>query len=615
MIDYIDVLPVRIHPQPLESITSGLIRVAEANRIATVSALSALAFPGKERQRSAALTDVFVDGSGEALVDVARMLMVANDVLLRMTVNHLLCKFGSASPKGIGMFLSDALAPHLRYCPLCVAERGYYSLLWRFRVLTGCVVHGCRLRDHCGACGASIRLLPQRLRLGICPSCGNDLRSDEIEPMAEDDWRESWLTERELTFLLSPHQDEDIPSRFRDVFAKGYTVERLRDGMTAPQVAAALGLPDEVVHSMERGGSRFGYSRLVWHLAYARYLGTRLDALYASTSSGMALDMAPHTLSHVGSAFTHLRDHYEAHTITRLREARERLRVRGRLATRAAILKEAGLTLKGVVSLKPVLTHLNTYPRTASDDDMAACVERAIVALQDERREVSIYTVAGRVGSSVAHLRMRASAMSVLSAHGYRDEAYLAREEAMLQLVREAYDGLEGGLLPPRTTDICVALGIKHGTLYYYPRVQAFLQAVAEARREAERVDRERRGAELLSRVEEVVRRWDDPVPITTIDDVAERVGVSIQVMRVYPPIAAVLKTVSTRLRDQRAREAAEAMRRRDEEWSAHVEGAILELRRTNQRPSVTMVARHLDIAPANLYCYPRTRERLRRLV
>lgn len=608
MIDHIDIFPVRIKPQHLETITSGLIRVCEENRIGALAALSALALPRHDRTSAAGLIDFPLNATDGTLANLARVMGIAEDAVLRMTMYHLGHKFGYEVDEAPRAFLAGSLAPHLRYCPPCVAAYGCYSLPWRFLVLTGCPTHGCRLRDRCGACGATIRLLPQRLRLGVCPACGNDLRHDPTETMIEAEAEEAWLTWRELEFLVTPHPDEDIPNRFHDVYAKGYLVERLRDKITVPQAAEALGLAVSTVQALERGAS----GTLARRLAYARYLGTTLDALYVSTSSGMALDVAPQTLRHAARAVVPLRDRYEAEMVARLREARERLRHRAHVATRAAILREAGLRSSAIVAHKPVQSYLQSFPRHGADNDLIACVEVAIAELQGVGRGVIVRSIAARIRVSSGRLRTQATAMSLLAAHGCHDEAHFACEGDLLRRAQEAHASLLGGLLPPSVADIGVAVGIHHATLKYYPQVKAFLDTVADERRKAQRAIREQQGAAVLAHVEEIVRRWDDPTPMTSVNDVAQRVGIPMRRLRSYPSVSAVLDTVAVRLWEQRAHAREKGARQRDEHWLARVDDALVMLGQQGRRPSALAVAQHLGVSTTTLRKLPRTSERLR---
>ena len=54
-VDFFDVLPVHPQPLPLESLTSYLMRLAEANHITSMTGLSAICFPGLD-PKTCALT-------------------------------------------------------------------------------------------------------------------------------------------------------------------------------------------------------------------------------------------------------------------------------------------------------------------------------------------------------------------------------------------------------------------------------------------------------------------------------------------------------------------------------------------------------------------------------
>ena len=132
---YFDTLPV--HPQPayLESLTSYLTRLAEANGLATIRHLFKLCFPTGPVRLSFQTGD-FPPASFGGLPTLTQC---TEERLLATTFYHLGKKFNRVlQPRPLAQFLSGGIAYRfLRYCPLCVAERGYYSLLWRFLVVEG----------------------------------------------------------------------------------------------------------------------------------------------------------------------------------------------------------------------------------------------------------------------------------------------------------------------------------------------------------------------------------------------------------------------------------------------------------------------------------------------
>lgn len=199
---YFDALPLHPKPEHLESLTSYLMRLAEANGIRTVDGLTAVCFPNQDRRITRDLAD-YPPTSMDVLVRVGGC---AQQTLLETTFVHVGTKFGrSIQPQPLSRFLSGSVAQHLRYCPICLAERElpYYSLVWRFCMVVGCPEHCCKLLDHCGRCERPIPFLAAPLKIGVCPSCGWNLRTCLAEPVLDEVLRVIRDRIRVLEFLLS----------------------------------------------------------------------------------------------------------------------------------------------------------------------------------------------------------------------------------------------------------------------------------------------------------------------------------------------------------------------------------------------------------------------------
>src|SRR5437868_852992 len=165
-----DALPLRPRLQPFESFTSYLTRVAEANGKRRYSQLNP--FFGEYHSISS-----FADYPLRSFGMLPVITICSETELLRTTFYHVGKKFGRLydSPWLAG-FLSGVVASSLRYCPLCLQEALYYSLAWRFLPLMGCPKHAYRLLERCGHCGCPVSIFPAPFRMGICPTCGGDLR-------------------------------------------------------------------------------------------------------------------------------------------------------------------------------------------------------------------------------------------------------------------------------------------------------------------------------------------------------------------------------------------------------------------------------------------------------
>ncbi|RPJ59550.1 MAG: hypothetical protein EHM12_06840, partial [Dehalococcoidia bacterium] len=120
-----DVLPIRPPPELLESFTSYLMRLAEANGITRYSDLAYRLFPG----RTSLHVRIITDHVPVTLGSLTREAICTDADLLGTTFYPLGRKFGRCvHARPMGSFLSGALAPHLRYCPHCLDLQPYHRL-------------------------------------------------------------------------------------------------------------------------------------------------------------------------------------------------------------------------------------------------------------------------------------------------------------------------------------------------------------------------------------------------------------------------------------------------------------------------------------------------------
>lgn len=117
---------------------------------------------------------------------------------------------------------STARVNRLQYCPACLKEdrAPFFRRGWSLATRVSCFRHGCRLRDHCPACGGGIaparqnRLLPQH----FCVWCDADLRKPTLPAM---------LGAACFTFNGQPTSISRLPHRVRYALFR-----QLADGMT-----------------------------------------------------------------------------------------------------------------------------------------------------------------------------------------------------------------------------------------------------------------------------------------------------------------------------------------------------------------------------------------------
>lgn len=76
---------------------------------------------------------------------------------------------------------ASSFAPHLRWCPLCLAEQvaesgtAYLKLTWQLSDVKACADHRVLLRDKCPSCGSVQRGWTRDVQLSLCEWCGTRL--------------------------------------------------------------------------------------------------------------------------------------------------------------------------------------------------------------------------------------------------------------------------------------------------------------------------------------------------------------------------------------------------------------------------------------------------------
>jgi hypothetical protein len=275
-----NVLPLHPRPQPLESITSYITRLAEANGLQSINELGALA--GGMTFSSLKRSPDYPAPSSPGLAQITGH---PEERWLDMTFFHLVGHFGCAmNPTSLHRFLAGSLAASLRYCPLCLAEHtpAYYSLLWRFLVLPGCIEHGVRFLDQCGHCGSPLPLLRRLPQLTTCPTCQGDLRTSLPNRLSSDDLEPTDKQTNDLKMLLTPLQRLLEREQAR-LIGKRFQLLRQRRDLWIPEVAALMGRDTFVVRDIDYV-SRFRQANLDDYLQYADVLGYSLREIFDEPS-------------------------------------------------------------------------------------------------------------------------------------------------------------------------------------------------------------------------------------------------------------------------------------------------------------------------------------------
>jgi len=266
---YFETLPLHPQPKRLESLTSYLARIANENGIKSISDLSEI-FEVKIDKR-------IFDAPLLSFGKIALHTKCEDSQILATTFFHLVKKFHkSTHPRQIADFLQNSLSQHLRYCPKCLVEAPYYRLVWRFSVLPGCTVHGCRFLNQCGLCKKPLPLFNLYCEIGRCPLCGGDLLSCSVEVLSENEMRNANRV-TDIEYLLSSSfssEDDDFTKKVGYRFA----ILRRERKLSTQQIADYLSISIQEARNIEQGGIH-QFTSLSGYLRYANYLGISLQSI------------------------------------------------------------------------------------------------------------------------------------------------------------------------------------------------------------------------------------------------------------------------------------------------------------------------------------------------
>lgn len=197
---YFDVLPLHPRLEPGESLSSFLIRLAEANGIKQRADLAALIAQGNSD-----LMSRNPDFPLPTLVDLQAVSDLDEDVLMSATFANLGKKFiNPLTSDRLERFLFGSLRRDLCFCPMCVKHFGYYRLTWRFRVQFGCCVHQIALEERCHRCNRRLPLFSPPYEIGICPTCGAQFAEMDTNELGAEAAEKCVALDDALTYLLAP---------------------------------------------------------------------------------------------------------------------------------------------------------------------------------------------------------------------------------------------------------------------------------------------------------------------------------------------------------------------------------------------------------------------------
>jgi hypothetical protein len=200
-------LLIGITPHPGESLSSVLLRTAEAN---------GLPGPGLVL-RAAGIASTLPRVQSEISI-LAKVCRLNADLIRALSpLEWGVSNQGSGERRRYQYYGANVGVGHLlvgtseRVCPVCIRTSRHLPGVHAFTFVTACPYHAVRLLDHCPACDRPIDMM--RPRLHLC-HCGFDLGLDSEIPVSDDEARVDRLVCRRWQFSFL----RDTPSRCVDVF-------------------------------------------------------------------------------------------------------------------------------------------------------------------------------------------------------------------------------------------------------------------------------------------------------------------------------------------------------------------------------------------------------------
>lgn len=613
--DFFDVLPWHPRPQPLESLTGYLTRLAQGNGLQSIQRLIVTCFPGQYERGSMHIPADYPMVSWDALPTAA----ACSEVALRATTfYHLTEKFGrSARPQDIGYFLRGSLARHFRYCPRCLGERGYHALPWRFSMLTGCVEHGCCLLDHCGHCGQAMPVLMKApLRVGVCSHCRGDLGLCPSELLPEEERQRAAVRLQDLEFLLSPEPTPEADAA--KLLGRRLVYWRLKQGLTPSDLVRQTSLSSLTIYLLEYGPT-FGRGSFQNYVEYTAHLGLSLRDLFSTP-------LPPDNEEQLRHAKWKARQQREQELVDQVRRAIEDLAANDEPVTQQSVSQRVGRSVRGLrmyPRVKTILEQVVAEGKRLSREQAAQReqalveeVEAAIERLRAAGQPVNQNAICRAVGlMTLASLKRYPRVRAILEERG-TDYCHpnqiprLKREDELVEAVQSAIHQLKVGEQAVTQEAIARTVGMSVTGLKWYPRIRLILkQVIRHAYRPPRRVNQVREQA-LLARVQDAVQQLEGRGQPVAQREIAEWAGTPLTTLRMYPAVRLFLSEVTQRQRGLRAIKT----RQREEELLAQVQQAAQILKESGQPLTRRMIAEAMGMSPGGLKRYPRVQALLDQL-
>ncbi|TMC18064.1 MAG: TniQ family protein [Chloroflexi bacterium] len=626
-IDYFDILPSHPPPMPLESLASYITRLAQANDIQSMSGLVALL--SLEDRIHSSTVGFFVDLPPVSFGALPEVAICSDARLLETTFYHLIRKFNrSPFPQPASRFLAASVAQRLRYCPVCLIEFGYYSLCWRFTMLTGCIYHLCHLLEKCGHCGQMVPLIVWPPKLGICPRCNGDLRTCPTSLLTAIERRYVFERHQELEFLLSSHPCDMQGEKVLQLLGQQLAYLRKTRQESRQDIAQTIKEPLYKLEIVESGDTmrRSGVT-LQTYIKYAQYLQTPLFRLVSIGSNDEAVTVWDEGSSNRVKPQEIGED--EDELLAKVREAVEIIKRRGEPVTKTSVARILQTYPKAMYRFDSVKAFLEQaigtpvrYNSNCAEEELLSKVKLAVEHLKLKGSPISQKAVARAACMNEGKLRHYSSARAIIdrAVEEYRARQLEQREEKLINGIREAIHTLKSNGETVTRTSVSREIHVGLKDLKLCPRAWVFLDQLVLAWHgkrtqgeewelspcvQEEAYDKKMRQVQqreetLIQQISAAAEELQARDVRVTKEALAGFLKVSIGKLKLYPRVRAHL--------DQTVKDAKEKQfNRREEGLLIRIELAVQQLEAQGKSVIARSIAELLHIPWNSLKYYPRT--------
>lgn len=494
-----DVLPLHPQPEPWEDLSSYISRLMYANRVPTVKHMWTLCFPGSSKH----LQVYNLEYAAMSLQHLSNLAACPEHILRQTTCYYLGAKFECLpSHNQLARFMESSLNETLRFCPACIGELPYHSLLWRFSVVSACLHHRCRLANRCNSCHRPVPLL-NPLGIGRCPSCRYDLRQCTTAPLKDAEVEYLALLVRDLEYILAPQHNKNDWAKHLHLVGACIMMQRQRAGLTYGDITPLIDVSPWALQAIEH--CTIAQLSFTDYMHYAHYLGLNLADLFTTTQQD---DVQPQPTwippcHHVAPHVPPPND--ESNT-------KENTPVFSPRSNQSITPDPLGVAVEQALDL------LATEGKRATMSDISKLID---IPLESLRANAAV---------RVAFLRHHASRRRAQRRQSYMD---------ILRAIQEVVRRLKDQGHPIALTSICKLMNLPLERLMYDPQIRAFIIEVTKLQQQCCMIQQYE--CELLKRVDAARTELISLEKPVTFVELARQVGIAQSGLESYPSIKAVV--------------------------------------------------------------------------